>query len=458
MRRRWLFSPPSAVVLSFAGAILIGYLLFRLPWASAKKPLTPIDAFFLATSAVCVTGLTPIDPGNTFSPLGQIILLALIQIGGLGYMTLSAFSALILRKRLALIHRHVLSLSYGELVETRQLLYHILTFTFLTEFIGALILFLAFHRYDFSLWERIWFSVFHSVSAFCNAGFDVFGFAGGREGWESSLRPFSSDAFILFPVLSLIILGGIGFPVIAEVVEYFRGKRVRWSLHARVVVVANLILWFGGALFILLFEASNPKTLGGQPFPNQVLSALFQSVTARTAGFSTVPTEALTASSLWLLCLWMFVGASPGGTGGGIKTTTAVVLSVAAYAGAQGKDQVTLFHRSISPERVSRAATFAFFAAHTVGIITLLLCWTERHLLTRGQIPFGFISLLFEVVSAFGTVGLSTGITPLLSPWGKLLLAITMFLGRVGLLTVLVVFIGKRQERVRYPTGEILVG
>ncbi|MFA0781731.1 TrkH family potassium uptake protein [Fervidibacter sacchari] len=457
VKKRFRLSPPHLVILSFATIIGAGALVLAAPFSAKEQPLDWVDALFLSTSAVCVTGLTPVDPGSTLSLLGQIILLALIQVGGLGYMTISAFAAMLLRQRLSVTQRLSVEIMMGELVEAWRLLRYTIAFTFATELVGAFLLFWAFGRYELSLGERLWFSIFHSVSAFCNAGLDVFGLVGKEREWAGSLQPFAHDPFVVLTVALLLMLGGIGFPVVIEIVDKLRGRRLRWSVHARTVFTVNLILWFGGALLIWFFEHNNPITLGNQPLPIQAISAFFQSATARTAGFSTVPTGSLTAASLWLLCLLMFIGASPGGTGGGVKTTTVAVLTAATWSSVRMREQVVIFHRSVHPERLSKAVAFTLLAINTVGAATLLLCVTEGTLLAKG-VPHGPLSLFFEAVSAFGTVGLSTGITPFLSTGGKLILVATMFVGRVGLLTLLIAIAGRSVEPVRYPFGEILVG
>jgi trk system potassium uptake protein TrkH len=457
VKKRFRLLPSHLVILSFAVTISAGALLLAAPFSAEKQPLDWVDALFLSASAVCVTGLSPVDPGSTLSLLGQIILLALIQVGGLGYMTISAFAAMLLSRRLSVSQRLSVEIMLGELVEAWRLLRYTIAFTFATELAGAILLFLAFGRYELPFGARLWFAIFHSVSAFCNAGLDVFGLVGKERGWEGSLQPFAHDPLVVLTIALLLMLGGIGFPVIVEISDRLRGRRFRWSVHARTVFIVNLLLWFGGALLIWLFEHSNPSTLGNQPLPIQAMSAFFQSATARTAGFSTVPTGSLTAASLWLLCLLMFIGASPGGTGGGVKTTTIAVLAAATWSSVRMKEQVVIFHRSVHPERLSKAVAFTLLAINTIGAATLLLCVTEGALLAKG-VPHGPLSLFFEAVSAFGTVGLSTGVTPFLSAGGKLILVATMFAGRVGLLTLLIAIAGRSVEPVRYPFGEILVG
>ncbi len=459
-------TPAQLVVVSFALVIGTGAVLLMAPFAQTRH-LDPVDALFLATSAVCVTGLSPIDPGSTLSFWGQLILLGLIQLGGLGYMTISTFLAMVLNYRLSVLQRLTVEIMMGELVETWRLVRYAVVFTALAELLGALLLFFAFGRYELPLPVRAWFALFHSVSAFCNAGLDVFGLIGQERGWGGSLQPFATDPFVVLTIALLLMLGGIGFPVVVEVVDHLRQFRRRWtqepsppllwSVHARTVFMVNGCLWLGGMVFLWLFEHNNPRTIAHQPFANQLLSCFFQSATARTAGFSTVPIGELTAASLWLLCLWMFVGASPAGTGGGIKTTTLAVLVATAWSGLKARDQVVLFKRSIPPEQLAKATLFAFLAANVVGVTTFVLCLTEGRLLEQG-IPYGGFSLLFEAVSAFGTVGLSTGITSALSVAGKLALIVTMFVGRVGLLTLLFAIVGQRSVLIRYPRGDILIG
>ncbi len=453
---RW-FSPAHLVIISFATVIAVGALLLSLPISVVEQRLSWVDALFLSTSAVCVTGLTPVDPGSTLSLFGQIILLALIQVGGLGYMTISAFVAMLVHHRLSVTQRMSVEIMLGELVEAWRLLRYAIVFTLAIELIGASVLFWALGRYDLDFGERVWFAIFHSVSAFCNAGLDVFGLVGKERGWEGSLMPFSHDPSVVLTIALLLMLGGLGFPVIVEIADRIRKRRIRWSIHARTVLFANIVLWFGGALLIWFFEFRNTETIGAQPLPFQMMNAFFQSATARTAGFSTVPTGSLTAASLWLLCLLMFIGASPGGTGGGVKTTTAAVLVASTWSGVRASEQVVLFKRSVPPERLSKAVALTLIAVNFVGAATLLLCATEANLLER-NVPKGPLSLLFEAVSAFGTVGLSTGITPLLSVAGKLILIMTMFAGRIGMLTLLVAIARRKVESVRYPQEEILIG
>ncbi len=456
MRGRWR-SPAGLTVLFFAALIGFGMVTLQLPVAT-RTPLSWVDALFLAASAVCVTGLTPVDPGRVLSPFGQILLLVLIQVGGIGYMSVAAFAAIILKRRLNAQQRMALGIFYGDLVDVRQLLRHVLIFSLLAESLGTIALFLALQRYDLPWSLCLWFALFHSVSAFCNAGLDVFGWVGAERGWGSSLQPFAHDPFLLLPLTCLIIAGGLGFLVIVEITDRFRQRRFRWSVHLRVVLLTNAALWLGGTIFLWLFEQGNPETLGRQPMAVQWLSAFFHAVTARTAGFSSVPIGAMNAASLWSLCLLMFIGASPGGTGGGIKTTTAALLAAAAWSGALGYEQVVLLRRSVPSAQLAKAMALTLFAAHTVGIATLLLCLTERHILHDATASHAFLSLLFEAVSAFGTVGLSTGITPSLTTWGKLILVATMFVGRVGLLTVLVVLTGRPPRTAHYAHEEVLVG
>lgn len=455
MGARW--RPAIATLASFAVLIAVGAGVLWLPVSAAQKPLAFVDALFLATSAVCVTGLTPVDPGRDLSAFGQGVLLLLLQLGGLGYMTVAAFVAIALQQRLSAEQRAAVEILHGARWDTRQLVRHVVGFTFVAEILGALALFAALERYGLPWSTQLWFAVFHSVSAFCNAGLDVFGAVAFERGWESSLQPFAHDPLVLLPIAALIITGGLGFWVIVEIADRIRRRRFRWSVHLRIVFAVNVLLWVGGALLLWLFEASNPATLGRQPLPLQILNAFFHAVTARTAGFASLPIGKMTAASLWLLSLLMFIGASPGGTGGGIKTTTAAVLAATAWAGALGYEQVVLFRRSVPNEQLAKAMALTLLAAHMVGGTTLLLCLTEQALL-HSEAPYAFLSLLFEATSAFGTVGLSTGITPTLSEWGKLILVVTMFFGRVGLLTVIVAFAGRPLRTVRYAREELLVG
>jgi len=434
--------PVKFIVFTFLLTIAIGGTLLIFPFSSSAHRWTnPLDAYFTATSATCVTGLVVKDTGTYYSLFGQIVILFLIQIGGLGYMTMFTFLALLLGRRIPLVDRLALkeSLNYfsvsGIIKLARRIFFTVLIF----ETLGAVSLFTVFYH-KYGIIKGIWFGIFHSVSAFCNAGFDLIG--GFR-----SFTQFTGNITLNLTVMLLIVFGGIGFPVISEIIDY--PNRKKFSLHARVVFKTTIFLIVLGALLFFFFESSNPFTLKGIPMKEKVLSSLFQSITPRTAGFSTITTGKLKLPTLMFLAFFMFIGASPGGTGGGIKTTTTIVLFETLFQTIKGSSETIMEERTIERSFVRRAFIIFFASSVLVGFSTLVLSITE---------VFDLSKILFEVFSAFGTVGLSTGITPLLSPIGKLTIMFTMFTGRVGILTILTIITTKKLKRISLPEEKIMVG
>jgi len=445
------------VALSFLALIAAGTLLLLVPAAAARaRPLTPVEALFTATSAVCVTGLIVVDTGKDLSPFGQAVVLALIQCGGLGLMTFGSFLLVSLRGREDLRTRIYVEQVHGALpnVTPATLLRRILLFTAAAEGLGALVLWarLGFREGSWGL-RVAWEAVFHAVSAFCNAGFSL---------WTDSLVGFRGDPVVNLVVMALIVTGGLGFLVLADLQALLTAPRARrriWrlSLHTKLVLVTSGILLAAGSLAFLLLEWGN--TLREAPPLARVLDPLFFAVTCRTAGFNTVPTEMLTGPTLILAILLMAIGASPGSTGGGMKTTTAAVLFAGAFSRMRGRPRVEAFGRSLPVDVVSKAiATVAAFV-----ILVLLggfaLQVSEIGLVPHQQASAHFIDHLFEIVSALGTVGLSTGITAGLSSAGKLVLVVLMFVGRLGPLAIGSSLIGQRRALpYRYPEERILVG
>lgn len=431
--------PASLVLFGFLVLILSGALVLLVPiMVTPGNHLHFLDACFTATSAVCVTGLIVVDTATFFSFWGQLVILILIQIGGLGYMTIATLLAMAVRRRIEYRDRLAIRDSFaldlpGGMV---RFVLAVLKFTFFVEGVGCLILFLAFLRYlEFP--RALFTAVFHSVSAFCNAGFSVF---------STNLEQFVLDPVVSLTVMGLIILGGIGFVVMKEMVE----ERSLLSLHARVVVTTTLTLILGGTFLILLFEWDNPGTLGKLPIWGRIMAGFFQAVTPRTAGFNTVPTGALRPATAVLVILLMFVGASPGGTGGGVKTTTFAILGGMVWSFLHGRERVEFFHRRVASSAVYRAVALtamAFALIFISGVFLLVLQETE------------VLDTFFEVVSAFGTVGLSRGLTPYHSGVGKIVLILNMYLGRVGILTALLSFrlAQERRELLTYPEERILM-
>jgi trk system potassium uptake protein TrkH len=445
-------SPVQLVLASFAGVILAGALLLMLPFASRSHNFTdPVTALFTATSATCVTGLVVVDTYNYWSFFGQLVILLLIQVGGLGYMTIATFILIGLRRKVALKERVVLKEGLNVPHLRKIILFAEVVFytVLIMEGLGAILLFTRFVRI-FPLYRAIWASIFHSVSAFCNAGIDVMGnFV--------SLTPFVNDPLVNIVIMLLIVVGGIGFITIRELIEFalarLRGDNVKkLSLHVKIVLKTTAILILAGALIIFLVEYSNPKTLGKLPFYGKVLASFFQSVTPRTAGFDTVDIGSLTQPTLLLLIFLMFVGGSPGGTAGGIKTTTFTVLIFLLINAYMERAPIVISGRTI-PLKTIRKAVFIFGFA-----VTLILVSTFLILLNQGH-EFTFLQVLFEVTSAFGTVGLSTGITTKLSTFSRLIIILTMFIGRVGPLTIMVSFSFRKTKAIpQYPEEDVAVG
>ncbi|GFN23158.1 TrkH family potassium uptake protein [Thermanaeromonas sp. C210] len=440
-------TPTQGIVIGFACVILAGTLLLMLPVSSAGRATDFLTALFTATSAVCVTGLVVVDTGTYWSAFGQGVIALLIQIGGLGWMSVVTLFALLIRKRISLGERLLIqeALNRENLGGVVALTKRIILTTFVLEGVGALVLSWRFAR-DFGWGRGVYYGVFHAVSAFNNAGFDVLGPVFGP---YCSLTPYVQDITINIVISTLLILGGIGFPVIMEVAG-FRRRAGRLSLHSRMVLLTTLVLIVAGTLILLAIEWDNPNTLGPLSPAGKGMAAYFQAVTPRTAGFNTVSINDLRPASQYVQVILMFIGASPAGTGGGIKTTTFTVLVLAIAAVVRGRQEVEFGGRCIPWHRVIKAlviAALGFLLVNAVGFILLL---------TEGK---GFLPVLYEVTSAFGTVGLTTGLTPELTPVGRCLLILTMFAGRVGPVS-LAMAIWKRQVRVNIhlPEEQVILG
>jgi trk system potassium uptake protein TrkH len=411
-----------------------------------------LDAAFTATSAVCVTGLTVVDTGSRFTPAGQAVVLALIQAGGLGLMTFAVFAGIVLGRKIAFTDRMLIqeTLHHSAAPGVRRLVKHILFFTLATEVVGAFLLFLRFFP-QMAAGDALWQGLFHAVSAFCNAGFSLF---------PDNLVRFRGDVVVNVVVTGLVIVGGIGFLVVMEVEDTLRaklgGRRSRLSLHARLaLVVTGLLLGVGMALFLTL-EWGN--LLRGMPLREKLLAAWFQAVVPRTAGFNTVDFGHASTDTLLLTIFLMFVGASPGSTGGGIKTTTLGLLGALLVARWRGEGRATLFHRTIPHAVMDRALALAMIAWVLTTAATFALVLVETHGVPFGKAGPDLAEALFEVVSAFGTVGLSTGITPHLSAPGKVILMAVMFAGRVGPLTLVMAVGPRKVGRFRHAEENVMVG
>ncbi len=449
--RNWQrrLGPARILMASFAGLILLGTFLLMLPLAAQGEPVGFVDALFTATSATCVTGLAVVDTGKTFSLFGQSVILLLIQLGGLGLMTFSSFFMYLLGGgRLSLSGRDILqeTISQGPVQNLKALLKTVFLATFVIEITGALLLTLSFLR-EMPLTSAFYYGVFHAVSAFCNAGFALY---------TDNLESFKGDVLINLTITSLIILGGLGFVVIFEINRKRHNPLHSLSLHARLVLRMTAGLIIAGAVGIFLLEFNN--TIEDLTWGEKILSCYFQSVTARTAGFNTLSIGALTDATLLLLITLMFIGASPGSCGGGIKTTTGAVLLAFIRARFRNEENVHLLHRRIPSEVLARAISVVFFSAVLIIVFTFLLLLSEAASVSHQQSRGIFLELFFEVTSAFGTVGLSTGITPSLTPMSKLLITLVMFIGRLGPLTVAIAVGKTAKMRFTYAQENVLIG
>ena len=439
---RWHLSTYQILVLGFAGLILSGVALLMTPYASQSgDSLRFVDALFTATSAVCVTGLVVVDTGTYFSVFGQSVILLLIQIGGLGVMTVATLVTVLSGKKINLKERLLIQEATNQLdlAGVVRLTLYIIRATLLVELVGGTILALRWFQ-DFGL-KGIYFGYWHAVSAFCNAGFDLFG-------EYRSITGYVGDLTVNGVIASLIVVGGIGFPVVADLWNCRQTRR--FSLHTKVVLTTTVLLIVLGAGFIFVAEYGNAKTLSDLPPADKVMASLFQSVTARTAGYNTVDIGLLREGTLLAIIFLMFVGASPSSMGGGVKTSTAAILFISLVGSVTGKRDPLAFGRQIPQQTVYKAFTIVTISVMLISLVTLTLSFTEAA---------PIFSLLFEVTSAFGTVGLSTGITPKLSDAGKVLITLTMFAGRVGTLTLLMALaLRPRKERLKYPEGKIVIG
>lgn len=438
------------ICLGFFVVITVGTILLTLPVSTTNQGWgDPLVALFTSTSAVCVTGLIVVDTGTYFSTFGEAIILALIQVGGLGYMTANTFLVLLVGRRLGLKERLAIqqSMDNSALAGGKPLVISIIAMTLVFELTGLFCLYPVFSQ-DYGPGYGLWLSTFHSVSAFNNAGFSLF---------EDSIIGYALHPWVNIVLTALVIVGGIGYQVIMELLTWLRnrsvGNRCRnsFSLNFKVVTSSTAVLLLVGTVAFFVIEYSNPDTLGPVEPHQKLLIAWFQSVIARTAGFNSINLGAMGDASLFIMIALMFIGASPGSTGGGIKTTTIRILLAATRMALQGKEQVLCFRRQIPAGRVLKAIAVVLGSGLAVVAATALLAISNPTL--------GFIDILFESVSAFATVGASTGITADLSIFGKYVIIFTMYLGRVGVLLFMSALLGDpKPSAVQYPEEELLVG
>ena len=444
--QNWVKSLSSTriIVFSFALIILTGTLLLTLPSASRSgESIQLLDALFTATSATCVTGLVIADTLTQWSTFGQLVILALIQIGGLGMVTLATFFSVLLGRKISMRGKILAqeSISDYNFSDVLQMIRSVIRITLGFEFAGAVLL--SFSFVPLYGLRGFYLAAFHSVSAFCNAGFDLFGN-------YRSLTEFNDSPLVLYTISFLIITGGLGFIVWKDLYD-FRKTRTLY-LHTKLVLIISLSLIMIGTVYFYFAEGSNPATMGNLSAVEKVNASVFQSVTSRTAGYNSIPTGEMREMSLVITILLMFIGAAPGSTGGGIKVTTFGILLIAIFSNIRGNEETIVLKRNVPQMVVNKALAITGLAMLVIFIMTSILSGVEG-------IPF--VQALFEVTSAFGTVGLSTGITPGLSEISKVILIFTMFLGRVGPLSFAIAIALKENRKLQnavYPEGKIMVG
>lgn len=451
MNKKISFSTTQIILLSFLVVIFIGSALLALPISSASgEPISYIDALFTATTSTCVTGLVTVPTYSTWSVFGQIIILILIQIGGLGVIAFMSAFMILINKKMKLKDYQLIqdAFNLNTLDGLKRFIKYVFIGTFIIEFLGMIGYMFVFIP-EFGI-KGIWISLFNSISAFCNAGIDIIG--------DNSLCNYSTNPLINITTSLLIILGGIGFIVwwdILRVLKQFKNKKFKCfkslSLHSKIVLSTSLILIFGGALLIFLFEYNNVNTIGQMTLFDKFQVALFQSVTTRTAGFASISQANLTNSSTIICLILMFIGGSPVGTAGGIKTITIVSLFAVAIASIRNKKDVVLFNRNLSEEVVKKAVAVTCMSFLIVTISTILLSLAIDKSIT---------DILYETVSATATVGLSRDLTPYLNIWGKLIIIATMYLGRVGPISLAIAFKSKKQSIniIKNPVEDVSIG
>lgn len=430
-------------IISFLIAIVVGALLLMLPISTKSGHIAVENAFFTSSSAVTVTGLSVVDTGTYFTFFGQMVILLLLQFGGLGFMTFSTLIILLIGKSISIADTYIIESDFttGDSTNIRGLIKKIFLMTLTFEFVGAISFYFQFTHLDAG--KRVFSAIFHSISAFCNAGFSLF---------SNSFENYTSHWGINITLAGLIIAGGIGFIVLNEAHLFIKRKiksPAKFSLHTKLVCIVSLILIFVGALFIYFEESvhqSENISVG-----TRMLSAIFQSVTARTAGFNTLDLKLLSYASMFIILLLMFVGASPGSTGGGVKTSSFGIVLAYLRAQFKGREKVDLFFRNIPDSNIEKAFIIIILALVFISISFVMLLTFEKNL--------GVHQLLFETISAFGTVGLSLGITAKLSLASKIIIMATMFIGRIGPFTLFIALSRKKTKAVfSYPEEKIMIG
>lgn len=441
--KKWSsLSPYRKLICGFLIAIFIGTIFLKLPFSLRENQRIGIlDSLFTIVSAICVTGLSVVDVSQIFTPIGQLIILFFIQLGGLGVMTFSLIIFLLIGKKMSFETRELLkeernSNSNGGVT---HFIKHLLFTVFLIELIGALILAYGFSKY-FSLEKSLFYGIFHSVSAFCNAGFSLF---------TDNLESFKYDKLISLTISFLIVLGGIGFVTINSFFIIKKKKLKNFNLTSKFALLITIFLLISGTILFLVFEYDNLSTLKNMTFLDKILNSFFQSVTLRTAGFSTVSLQNIRPATVFMSYIFMFIGASPGSTGGGIKTTTFGILIFYVFGVLKRKEHIEVFKRRIDWELINKALTIVVISLFYISIIITIILSIE---------DFSTDKIIYEVISAFSTTGLSMGITEKLGIISKFLIIITMFIGRLGPMTVALAFTSNKKNLLKYPKEDILIG
>ena len=445
MKKKVYFSPYITILMSFFIAILIGGGILSLPFVTLNgKGTDLIEGIFTATSAVCVTGLTVNDVSTTYNLIGKTIILVLIQLGGIGLITFSSLLILLISKEISYYTKKVVQedINAETVFNIQKYVKKVIVTVLLIELIGAAILFFEFIK-KFEFLKAIYYSVFHSVSAFCNAGFSLF---------SDNLESFKGSVIINTVIPILIMVGGLGFSTIINVYKYLRKEDKRITTTSKITLKVTLGFVVFGAFFIFIFEHANVKTIGNYTFIEKIGAAFFQSVTTRTAGFNTMPLAGMNEITVLLFIFFMFIGASPGSTGGGIKTTTFGLIVLGVITIIKNKEYIEYNGRKISWTNFNRAISIVFISVCYIVTILFLLILLEPDV--------NVINLLFELVSAFGTAGVTRNLTPYLGNMSKILLIVTMFIGRVGPLTIVSALSLKKIKsgKHKYPEENILIG
>lgn len=441
-------TPPKILTYGLAIIIILGTFLLSLPISSkGTEPLSIVNSLFMATSATCVTGLSAVDTSIQFSLFGQTVMLLLVQIGGLGFMTMATLVAIAFNRKISFRERLILqqSMNQNSMEGIVSLIRRVLLYSFIIEAAGALLLGFRWAM-EMPLGQALYFGVFHSISMFNNAGFDLFGQINGP---FTGFNPYVDDFFVSTVVMCLIFLGGIGFIVMSDLIDFRRTRKL--TLHSKVVLSASAGLIVFGALVVFIMERTNPLTMGPLSWDVQILSSFFHSISSRSGGASTLNMPDMEHSTQFLMIILMFIGSAPGSTGGGIKVTVFAILLGAMYAILRGRNDIVFFRHRLSKDSVFKAITQTWLALFLIIFVGMILSVLEDR---------DFLPLLFETTSAFATTGMSLGLTPKLTDISKVLLTCVMFLGRVGPLTLAYALAPKNsnKEQYRYPEGKITIG